>query len=114
MPSLVEFLRARLAEDAESAGEPPTDKARAWLENCPDYNESALLWYNDRLRAEVAAKHAMLTALADHMPTEGDPFWTTYDDGDYPAQVAVAHLALPYASHPDYQQEWAPRVDTKA
>ncbi len=60
----------------------------------------------DEQRAEVAAKRRI---IADHV-REGDVCvgcWYTADDYGWPCPTLRA-LALLYADHRDYQQEWQP------
>lgn len=124
---LVDFLRARLDEDEAAAkkakpgpwhadgdrggvyGAHPTDEV-------VDYTESAAhIARHDpaRVLAEVEAKRQLLDL---HQPAE-----TEYVDGDicytcddlrgvepaYPCRT-LRLLALPYANHPDYRDEWRP------
>ncbi len=79
---LVAFLRERLDEDEQAA----------------------------RVLADVAAKRRI---LAEYVRWVGRNSGTGYPDGvdaghEYGLEYAVRCLALPYAGHPDYREEWAP------
>lgn len=83
---LVAFLRARLDEDERDPGG----------------------WSPARVLAEVDAKRRI---LAEH-PWRHEPDWPS---GRQCRQCATEHpcttlrlLALPYAGHPDYREEWRP------
>jgi hypothetical protein len=149
--TLVEFLLARLDEDARKARAAETgrrwealtradsgpqvrvgdgdmdDPGPEWrrevvhpmwhcddeLDGCPDVArgwiaEAEHIARHDpaRVLAEVAAKRLIL----EYAPPKAHG---TFDDGWRRGQMAFhAHtlrlLALPYAGHPDYQEEWKP------
>jgi len=112
--TLTEFLLARITEDEEGArivlsvGIHPElvmdPVAQQWLEH----------FGPARVLAECEAKRlAIEAAWADHCQIEGE--WGSGQGqeqmsakDDNPAVVEA--LALPYATHPDYRQEWAPRT----
>ena len=85
--TLAEFLLARIDEDAERARRAAAESD--WVnDNMPLYG-----WYlDDRVLAECDAKRRIVS------------WW--YND-DIPDGL-LRDLALPYADHPDYQQEWKP------
>ncbi|MGW5352185.1 DUF6221 family protein [Streptomyces sp. NPDC004031] len=123
MDDLVVFLRARLEEEAERAqaagaaewslqehegdtvliydshgepvvydeGWPSASQARHIVDHSPA-----------RVLAEVEAKRRILNAR--DAVAAGDDGYGAAALGD----VVVQLLALPYADHPDYQQEWRP------
>lgn len=97
---LVEFLRARLDEDEERARFVQRERGdrheiESWRLSCHD--EYDLLCIEpSRALAEVAAKRRIID--------EGDD---RYDGADEHWRV-LALLALPYADHPDYDEEWRP------
>jgi len=121
--TLTEFLTARIDEDEAAAkgvlNAPGYFQPVVWAYFDVDfggllesrYNESGL-GQPSRVLAECAAKRgAIEAAWADHCQIESE--WGTGKGraqmeaaGDYPE--VVQHLALPYADHPDYQQEWKP------
>lgn len=109
-PTLTDFLLARIAEDEADAEAHPDP-------NMWDGNPRG--WFDpDRVQAECDAKRRILKL---HEPRDwdegvgpdvpkGTPVCTTCGDGEF---WSVAHpcdtlrlLALPYADHPDYREEW--------
>jgi hypothetical protein len=56
-----------------------------------------------RVLAEVAAKRALIAAV----DADKDPFDALGAESAYESLVCE-HLALPYAGHPDYREEWKP------
>ena len=59
-----------------------------------------------RVLADVDAKRRIIADREHIDASAGDTEWHSgYSDGNYDALRA---LALPYASHPDYRQEWKP------
>ena len=141
---LVTFLRARLAEDEQTAGAAHTPNwltdGRRGLRYCVDDS-----WMTDalttadanhiarhdpaRVLAEVNAKRRMVDA---YLPPGTDPHPgqpCINHEGQDPAEhttllrcsrhvaagehllhndYALRLLALPYADHPDYQEQWRP------
>jgi hypothetical protein len=134
--TLVEFLLARIAEDEASARaalpgpwewERPTGKwngPEGYIRSKPDgflvvsnigaeYNhqldidateaEHIVRWDPARVLAECEAKRRIV---------EGFAYVTHYESDDDSAVLNAAHylrlLALPYADHPDYREEWKP------
>jgi len=120
---LTEFLLARIAEDEAAA-----QTSGPWLRG-PDAYDDDMLWAGaapgwlspipflrprdvgrhfehiarhdpTRVLAECQAKRRIIEAVKEH--EEGE--WE-----DDPIHGAVLRpLALPYADHPDYRQEWKP------
>lgn len=114
MPDLTTFLRARLDEDeqtASTAGPYDRDGGIEWAE--VGAITEVLLIGADRVLAEVQAKRAILDL---HTCTCPNPNCTDCDacSGQHHADPTPApcetikHLALPYADHPDYREEWRP------
>lgn len=136
--TLVEFLRARLDEDADAAKRvrqpyrlyacddgcleepvrisdlygPRDGEYEQWdgEDRLPNHHNSwALVYDPTRVLADVAAKRRIVDECA---------YWCekTESGVDYPAladrfEVAMGVLrllALPYADHPDYDEEWRP------
>ena len=103
MSDLVEFLRARLDEDERRArlalnagdGFLDAEPAEFW------YDSEGRSWLPGRVLAEVEAKRRII---------ERD--WSDLDDGWYDGWYVQADtlklLALPYADHLDYREEWRP------
>ena len=110
---LAAFLAARLDEDearaaaSRSLREKLDDPRRiisgdvrngaeyAWLETGAD---------PARVLREVAAKRLM---LADHEGVHRCD-WGEHRGGDFGPCKQARLLALPYAGHPDYDEDWAP------
>jgi hypothetical protein len=135
--TLVEFLLARLAEDQAAAqralpgpwelqGEPRETQ----VFSAPTGVSVAVGWLRDlghiarhdpaRVLAEVAAKRRIVdehwepTSPFDDWPTStpGRHCPTCWDQGErlhqrFPCPT-LRLLALPYAGHPDYLEEWKP------
>lgn len=101
--TLTEFLLARIAEDDENA----------WCEGSGEYR--GCRDWSERRSAECDAKRQIIhlhrarsdeddPAIAPWCASCGTPYeWPT----DYPCPT-LRLLALPYAAHPDYRQEWTP------
>ena len=103
MSDLVEFLHARIDEDEAQARDAirlrdavrpdycPDREFRSW----PDLGIPAVVVGAERALAECEAKRRIVEQHSDIA-------W-----GGYAVRDAVlGHLALPYADHPDYNQEW--------
>lgn len=115
MSGLVEFLRARLAEDEAQQQDSSTRWHRKDCEAVPD------VLYPDRdtgecdcgvparILAEAAAKREIL-AYAMRRVSCGDahPQEDMYHPDGHTSMVLLRLLALPYATHPDYCEEWKP------
>lgn len=118
MSGLVEFLRARLDEDeaAAKAADPLLGHLVAQVE----YIDADVMTDGKhldshlpaRVLAEVEAKRRILddvlpTMRADELRIAGE--WGV---GSEPVREAsddlLSLLALPYADHPDYREEWKP------
>lgn len=95
--TIIEFLEARIAEDEQTAN---------WAIEGGDPSPTI---GPTRLLAECEAKQWIL-ALRDTWQREAEAL------GDIPllasrvsaADAILRVLALPYADHPDYRQEWRP------
>ena len=60
----------------------------------------------DRVLGECEAKRRIVEAANEERPKGAN--WTAYMRGIWAAQNAVLYdLALPYADHPDYREEWS-------
>lgn len=94
MSELVEFLRARIAEDEERFGPEP------WLDPCGDQEEYAAEAGNRVLR-ECEVKRRIIEENSD----------CTWGCGGKPnchECMTLATIASVYAAHPDYHEEWKP------
>ena len=88
MSDLTEFLLARIAEDevvAREGGRWDGGMELAWRD--VGGIEDVLVIGTDRLLAECEAKRQLIDLTIPHV---------------------LRILALPYADHPDYRQEWRP------
>jgi hypothetical protein len=114
--TLTEFLLARIAED-EALATPawPEDVGNAplWdkpLRIVPDdlgnsRTEFHLAIHTARVLAECEAKRRIVEECERHIPTE--PGGCDYGDlSPDLAERVLSLLALPYADHPDYREEW--------
>ena len=99
MSDLMEFLKARLADDTEWATT-VLDDPKAW-----NLHGTAR-----RFLAEAEAKRRILddvlpTMKADELQIAGE--WGVGSDPSREASDdLLSLLALPYANHPDYRAEW--------
>ena len=113
MDDLVKFLRARLDEEQREAEKQP-DGEEVMLDsweimataetNYPGYEYLRIA--KARVLAEAEAKRALIDAVerADARASFPD-----FDGGVYSGlHDALEYLALPYADHPDYRDEWRP------
>lgn len=102
--TITEFLLARIAEDEADANGEDEDYADTTLFPTIDSDHQAR-WHTDRVRAECAAKRAIIDMALDLQlsPTERLPAWVPAN-----GELALRHLAAVYANHPDYRQEWKP------
>jgi hypothetical protein len=121
--TLTEFLLARIAEDEEYAqrgtrgrwklgGLDDAELGDAWWLNSAD-QQHAWRWYPDRVLTECEAKRRiveMANGSADFdtaMPRPG--YAQHYHSPSADILIRVQQLlALPYADHPDYREEWRP------
>ncbi len=84
--TLAQFLLARIAEDEMVAKEVPGP---------PD--ETGLSWWG---------KYGHLSVSPDRVLTECEAKRRIITNWGFPG--ALRALALPYADHPDYREEWRP------
>ncbi len=129
MDDLIAFLRARFDEDEASAR--TWEAACIHIEACHDTGDFLHRFREERIVDEIDAKRKLLE-LHQPMPSgyrdgryvhpdPGDPACAHCDDlchcasgtrcesPDAPWPCATVRLiALPYAGHPDYREEWRP------
>ena len=102
--SLVDFVLARIAEDEEHGR----------LGDGTDFVPAGY-WDNARVLAEVEAKRRLVDWSApvsgsERVPTDRPgvydvrPVRHVNEDGE----DVLRYLAMPYADHPDYLEEWRP------
>jgi hypothetical protein len=111
--TLTEFLLARIAEDEAAAREP---RWLAFEHGVDSYGQEV---FAKRVLAECESKRRIVRV---HGPRDGEcdvcnrGWWDEDDDGTeryasmpeaYPC-LTLRALALPYADHPDYRDEWKP------
>lgn len=113
--TLTNFLLERIAEDEAVARE--VIESDEHVQRLTDYPLDAdwSFWADTdgarpsvsvgsaRVLAECEAKRRIVKAAAD----DSDPhdYWHGWNDAH---GLALAALALPYADHPDYREEWKP------
>jgi hypothetical protein len=127
--TLTEFLLARIAEDEERARRAAdVDGAAELLAALPTpLFEGLRAAFPARVLAECEAKRRIvaeheMTTIRETTTAKGTYHWPAYCrrctmDGEYadisrePREepcVTLLALALPYADHPDYRDEWRP------
>jgi hypothetical protein len=114
MPTLTEFLLARIAEDEAAA-----ERGRSHPDPATFANDNyGYLWVDPaRVLAECEAKRRIVDRLTraiaeDDAETDQEAGWVTRGVRD--ALTEVAHeLALVYADHPDYSAEWVLSPDLR-
>lgn len=105
---MIEFIQARLAED-EAAALRATNWLGPWeLENTHHHTAADADFFSRntarRVRREVEAKRALLAMAKGALHAFGvkDSEWLRWHE------PALRHLAVVYADHPDYDEEWRP------
>jgi hypothetical protein len=114
MSDLVEFLRARLDEDEQAAR--ATSDGAWFTQRTLETNLSAAVAdaafiarsTPKRMLAEVEAKRRMLTDLYPEIKADGETILGEWGDDPCDRDMVLYLLALPYADHPDYRDEWRP------
>ena len=104
---IVGFLLARIAEDEEAARASAADAMSGW--RWKHYPKDAFIEIQQlaldsrrRLRAECAAKRAILDAHGSEM------IGLCQEDGrTFPCRTLEALMSV-YADHPDYDESWRP------
>ena len=97
--TLADFLAARIAEDERSSRwgrlhDDPHD---------PDGLTKILRWDDGRVRTECEAKRRI---VADHDDQHDCPGWADASAFPYVGCSVLRNLAMPYADHPDFREEW--------
>lgn len=107
--TLSEFLLARIAEDEAVARTSQEDERNAGVE--PGHRTSDLWAIHDTHTICVAADGVRILAECEAKRSIVETFdrdlWCV-DGGWAYTDFALKTLALPYASHPDYREEWRP------
>jgi hypothetical protein len=112
MDGLVAFLKARLDEDARIAQQADwgtRQHSEAFVTSVSSPGIAPLFGLSpSRALAEIEAKRRIIEQFTMiHLPTE----WTDAGPavGAYvKMQWVLKYLALPYADHPEYREEWKP------
>lgn len=97
-PSLAEFLLARIAEDEASIdGDWAGGDGGLHIISTP---------MRDRMMAECEAKRLLVAryVIACESDQSSGTFATVWTE----RHAVLAFLAMPYADHPDYDEEWKP------
>jgi hypothetical protein len=118
MTTLTDFLLARIAEDEAAAREAIRMRDRIDFIRQPEVPDLAFEAWDDapvpfvavgpeRVLAECEAKRRIVgMCIPSGDDEDGVPF---YVGGYGEAYVeALGFLALPYADHPDYREDWRP------
>jgi hypothetical protein len=110
--TLASFLLQRITEDEQGAEmlrqrEEASGMTSEWLGFLPGRGS-----FVTHVLAECDAKRRIIEQLemiagSDHMDDRWIPGGSCYDCGAAPG-LMLRLLALPYADHPDYQEEWKP------
>lgn len=118
MRDLIEFLTARINEDeqmATAAGHGCGylhEHNGGWVEVALPESHNARPTYEmrfirtispERVLADCASKRRIVTSARDYSPELEHG-----DNGSWAFEEVLRLLALPYATHKDYQQEWKP------
>ena len=107
--TLTEFLLARIAEDEAAARSLGDEPGRRWLHSLRGVTDQDARRFGaranpTRVLAECEAKRRIVErAEIAHERAKVGP-----SDGDSAWFLAVRYLALPYADHPDFREEWRP------
>jgi hypothetical protein len=107
MSDLVEFLRARLDEDEKAAQLAKRAIDQDW------HLVPARMVYSPRVvLADIDAKRRIINlhskGYEDNPGSIAPQGWCTVCDGEPLPCPTLRLLALPYADHPDYRDEWRP------
>jgi hypothetical protein len=111
--TLADFLLARIAEDEADAqvalgpspfwfaGDEWSSVLGSDREGCADAH--IIRWRPDRVLAECEAKRRIVELHKRSIHSEEDMCFSCIEEWPCPT---LRLLALPYASHPDYREEW--------
>jgi hypothetical protein len=134
--NLTEFLLARIAEDEQDARDASfrsadwavAERRAVWGEDLDDTvladgkplaelpgpgcslaAEHIVRWAPARVLAECEARRRIVTDVAPDVDSMSSAYVDATDEGaDWPAERLLRLLAVPYADHPDYLDEWKP------
>jgi hypothetical protein len=114
---ILKFLRARLADDEKAAKEAPSELGDGewpfWVDPDDHDARTAAERFRDHFRpkrilAEVNAKRRILDELLPEVVGTDEMVDDEWRNGCDNAGALLQMLALPYAYHDDYQDEWRP------
>ncbi|GAA0347789.1 DUF6221 family protein [Actinoallomurus spadix] len=131
MTDLVEFLRARLTEDEQTALAVPVGSINLppahWSAGSGPLGEGWVLGTKEDINAhsaeaaehiarhdparivrEVQAKRRLLDQLYPEIKGADEAIEGEWNRNPYNADGLLELLALPYANHPQYREEWRP------
>ena len=98
--TLTDFLLARIAED-QARVRPGVHEPESWCDRAEGVHyESA------RVRAECEAKRRIIAACLLRIEDGEDGLGNIVTSGGHLGEAILQALALPYADHPDYREEW--------
>jgi hypothetical protein len=102
---LPEFLLARIAEDYDIAADGLLFSPDEW----PTFNEEIRAGQLARVFVEHNARRVLADCEAKRLIIEQCQKSDIYGPGaEFLCRHIPALLAIPYADHPDYQEEWKP------
>ena len=101
--TLTDFLLARIAEDEAEGARAETGPPRSYEQDGDPIVEYQISWtIQPRLLVEARVKRELLALHSQYdLDESGEP----HGREDC---TTLRLLALPYASHPDYRDEWRP------
>lgn len=111
--TITEFLLARIAEDEAAAN--AVDLLSSEMEiisthHLPEFADYMLRWQPNAVRAECAAKRAIIEQYETYGAAAQGAVSVAYTMARVSQRVmdgALRALAAVYKDHPDYQEEWA-------
>ncbi|MFE5658356.1 DUF6221 family protein [Streptomyces sp. NPDC056517] len=112
MDELAQFIDARLADDTRSLGT-AQNVSRAYTYAVGTMQGTTVLMAADRFRSEIESKRSILAAHRTE-PYDDDPTIGFCEECQRGGAAGIApcatlrQLGVPYASHPDYRDEWRP------
>jgi hypothetical protein len=100
--TLTEFLLAQLGDEAERlVHEFDCDRFEVYDHGCRQGKCDCDA--TERLLADVEAKRRIVEQARDYIPELEHG-----DNGEWAFDLVLRLLAVPYADHPDYREEWRP------
>lgn len=106
--SLAEFLLARVADDeavAHALVDAQDRRIDCWTPEATDFVER---FDPSRVLAECEAKKKIIEAHVDLVKRDAEAGHTALLEQVWWSTATLELLALPYADHPDYREEWKP------